>query len=135
MVAHAASPCAADTVNNVDIFNATSGAWSTAALSVARYCLAAASLPNHGVVIFAGGYGTCLRVIIFMNRTQSVLSSRAARTATPVSVDIFNVASGAWSTAALSVARGDLTGTSLPNIGVAIFAGGYGTFCCIFPSY
>jgi hypothetical protein len=59
MVAHAASPCAADTVNNVDIFNATSGAWSTAALSVARYDLAAASLPNHGVAIFAGGSSTC----------------------------------------------------------------------------
>ena len=43
-------------------------------------------------------------------------------------VDIFNVTSGAWSTAALSVARRDLAATSLPNVGVAIFAGGYSTF-------
>jgi hypothetical protein len=32
---------------------------------------------------------------------------------------------GTWSTAALSVARGGLAATSLPNLGVAIFAGGY----------
>jgi hypothetical protein len=35
------------------------GTWSTAALSVARYYLAATSLPNVGVAIFAGGGGTC----------------------------------------------------------------------------
>ncbi len=53
-------PCAAVSVafNTVDIFNVASGAWSTAALSVARYWLAATSLPNHGVAIFAGGYST-----------------------------------------------------------------------------
>jgi hypothetical protein len=39
----------------VDIFNATSGYWSTAVLSVARSLLAATSLPNHGIAIFAGG--------------------------------------------------------------------------------
>ena len=49
-------------------------------------------------------------------------------------VDIFNVASGAWSTAALSEARGNLAATSLPNLGVAIFAGGQSTCCqcCLF---
>ena len=54
-------PCAAgsDLFNSVDIYNVTSGAWSTAALSVARCCLAATSLPNHGVAIFAGGGGMC----------------------------------------------------------------------------
>ncbi len=41
--------------NTVDIFNATSGTWSTAALSVVRDALAATSLPNHGLAIFAGG--------------------------------------------------------------------------------
>ena len=41
--------------NTVDIFNATSGVWTTAALSVARYNLAATSLPNDGLAIFAGG--------------------------------------------------------------------------------
>ena len=35
------------------------GTWSTAALSVARQWLAATSLPNLGVAIFAGGYSTC----------------------------------------------------------------------------
>jgi hypothetical protein len=36
---------------------------------------------------------------------------------------------GTWSTAALSVARQGLAATSLPNVGVAIFAGGYSTCC------
>jgi hypothetical protein len=49
--------------NVVDIFNATSGTWSTAALSVARYDLAATSLPNVGVAIFAGGYSASLYVV------------------------------------------------------------------------
>ena len=48
--------------NSVDIFNVTSGAWSTAALSQARFNLAATSLPDAGVAIFAGGNGTCCNV-------------------------------------------------------------------------
>jgi hypothetical protein len=44
-------------VNTVDIFNARSGVWTTAALSVARYIVAATSLPNDGLAIFAGGQG------------------------------------------------------------------------------
>ena len=40
----------------VDIFDATSGRWTTAALSVARVGLAATSLPNQGLAIFAGGH-------------------------------------------------------------------------------
>ena len=51
-------PCAAgnnDFSNVVDIFNVRAGTWSTAALSQARDCLAATSLPNAGVAIFAGG--------------------------------------------------------------------------------
>ena len=53
-------PCLAGSgeSNAVDIFNVASGAWSTAALSVARRSLAATSLPNLGLVIFAGGSGT-----------------------------------------------------------------------------
>jgi len=42
--------------NAVDIFNASSGRWSTAVLSAARMYLAATSLPNQGLAIFAGGY-------------------------------------------------------------------------------
>ncbi len=41
----------------MDIFNANTGLWSTAALSVARERLAATSLPNQGLAIFAGGEG------------------------------------------------------------------------------
>ncbi len=58
-------PCAAGlsgSSNVVDIFNVTSGAWGTAALRVARYNLAATSLPNVGVAIFAGGIGACCDV-------------------------------------------------------------------------
>jgi hypothetical protein len=39
-------------------------------------------------------------------------------------VDIFNAISGLWSAASLSEGRSDLTATSLPNQGLAIFAGG-----------
>ncbi len=38
----------------VDVYNGTTGAWSTAQLSVARYYLAAASVGN--LALFAGGY-------------------------------------------------------------------------------
>ncbi len=86
----------------MDIFDANSGRWSTAALSVARHYLAATSLPNQGLAIFAGG------------------ASNA--------VDIFDASSGRWSTAALSVARGYLAATSLPNQGLAIVAGGTAGF-------
>jgi hypothetical protein len=41
----------------VDIFNAITGNWSTAVLSEARMSLAATSLPNQGLAIFAGGAG------------------------------------------------------------------------------
>ena len=43
--------------NVVDIFNVRSGAWTTAALSASRYNLAATSLPNDGLAMFAGGLG------------------------------------------------------------------------------
>ncbi len=39
----------------VDIFNAITGNWTTANLSEARWQLAATSLPNQGLAIFAGG--------------------------------------------------------------------------------
>ncbi len=44
-------------------------------------------------------------------------------------VDIFNVRAGTWSTAALSQARSSLAATSMPDAGVAIFAGGFCTSC------
>jgi hypothetical protein len=50
--------CAEGNVNSdaVDIFDATSGRWTTAALSVARSLFTATSLPEQGLAIFAGGY-------------------------------------------------------------------------------
>jgi hypothetical protein len=44
-------------------------------------------------------------------------------------VDIFDAITGNWSTAVLSEARGLLAATSLPNQGLAIFAGGLGLLC------
>ncbi len=57
-------PCAGgDTI--VDIFNVRAGTWSTAALSQARDGLAATSLPDAGVAIFAGGTSTCCDVFVW----------------------------------------------------------------------
>ncbi len=44
--------------NSVDVYNGTTGAWSTAQLSVAHGYLAAASVGN--VALFAGGYNSAL---------------------------------------------------------------------------
>ncbi len=44
-------------------------------------------------------------------------------------VDIFNAITGNWSTAVLSEGRQELVATSLPNHGLAIFAGGVCTSC------
>ena len=51
--------------NAVDIFDATSGRWTTYALSVARYLLAATSLPNQGLAIFGGGQTSGAYFILF----------------------------------------------------------------------
>ncbi len=50
----------------MDIFDATSGRWTTAALSVARSALAATSLLNQGLAIFAGGRTGGTYVILFV---------------------------------------------------------------------
>ena len=42
-------------------------------------------------------------------------------------VDLYNNATGAWSTAQLSVARANLAATSVGN--VALFAGGFSVLC------
>ncbi len=56
-------PCTADSGNVVDIFNVTAGTWSTAVLSQPRSILAATSLPDAGVAIFAGGYCTSCDIL------------------------------------------------------------------------
>jgi hypothetical protein len=133
--------------NAVDILNLTSGVWSTAVLSVARGQFSATSLPNAGLAIFAGGYSTCVDAMlfstIFVCCVVVILDSDLewARVALQIAfavlmpcavsgnsfsnaVDMFNATSGAWSTAALSAARVNLAATSLPNVGLAIIAGG-----------
>jgi len=58
---------AGDSLNSdaVDIYNVTSGDWSTAKLSEARRYIAATSLPNQGLAIFAGGASACRYMLIF----------------------------------------------------------------------
>jgi hypothetical protein len=51
--------------NAVDIFDATSGRWTTAALSVVTIYLAATSLPEQGLAIFAGGGQSGTEVVLF----------------------------------------------------------------------
>jgi hypothetical protein len=70
------TPCAAGVdvcFNVVDIFHVTAGTWSTAALSVARFGLAATSLPSAGLAFFAGGeLGTCLLCLFELMRDAMV---------------------------------------------------------------
>ena len=50
------NPAALSSVyDTVDIYNVSSGEWATSALSIARKQLAAASLPDLGLLFFAGG--------------------------------------------------------------------------------
>ncbi len=86
------------------------GTWSTAQLSVARSHLAATSVGN--LAIFAGG-------LVYYYPTGSVSPSSTESDV----VDLYNSATGTWSTARLSVARYNLAATSVGNL--AFFAGGY----------
>jgi hypothetical protein len=86
----------------VDVWNSTSGAWSTATLSVARSDLAAAAA--YPIIAFAGG----------VNATGI----------SPI-IDLFNCQTGAWSVAALSVARKALAGIgTVTGTAHVLFAGG-----------
>ena len=49
----------------MDIFDATSGRWTTAALSVATDGHAATSLPNQGLAIFGGGWNGTYVILFF----------------------------------------------------------------------
>jgi hypothetical protein len=50
--------------NEINIFNADGTSWSTAMLSTARARVAATSLPNFGLAMFAGGTGLLLHFIL-----------------------------------------------------------------------
>lgn len=51
-----------DPLRSLDIFNVSSGVWTVANLSEARFLLSAVSLPRDGVAIFAGGRSAFLAV-------------------------------------------------------------------------
>jgi hypothetical protein len=129
--------------NAVDVYNGATGAWSTAQLSVARIGLAATSVGN--VAIFAGGqtplFGNvlleivgglgamrvrgvcvCCMLVGCVCAPSACRLMRSTAGSRSNAVDLYNSATGAWSTAQLSVARSGLTATSVGN--VAIFAGG-----------
>ncbi len=77
MVSPRLMTCAGGVVylNTVDIFNATAGTWSTAALSTARGYLAATSLPSAGLAFFAGNAGnagTCFLCLFELMRDAMV---------------------------------------------------------------
>ena len=90
--------------NVVDIYNTTSGIWSTTNMSQARTFLAATSAGNQ--VFFAGGCAPGPNVITNV-------------------VDIYSTSAGTWSTASLSQARYGLSATSAGN--QVFFAGGFTT--------
>jgi hypothetical protein len=124
----------------VDLYNSVTGAWSTAKLSMARYHLAAASVGN--VALIAGGRITSAiyHVVDIYNHTSSrqfpattsALSTTSAPSTSSTSIASApsitsapsTTCSNVWSTAALSRARGWIAATSLPNQGLAMFAGG-----------
>ncbi len=86
----------------VDIYNNSTGTWSTANLSEARHQLAAASVGTKA--FFAGGFS-------YENGYTSA-------------VDIYDNATGMWTTASLSSPRASLTATSVGT--KVFFAGGIG---------
>lgn len=131
----------------VDIFDGSSGQWTKASLSQARWGLAAAAVESAGLALFAGGWADPAAVSVVdiyhadtNTWTQAALTqARTQLTATSVStfvlfaggwtggsysktVDIFNTATSAWSTAQLSVARCCSGATSVGPL--AIFGGG-----------
>ncbi len=84
----------------VDIYDASTGAWSTATLSQARDSIAATTVGTN--VIFAGGSTG--------NSESNV-------------VDIYDASTGAWSTATLSQARDGIAATTVGT--KAVFAAGF----------
>ena len=125
----------------VDIYDDSTGLWTTAKLSLPRYDLAATTVGSKA--FFFGGFPVGNVVDIYddstghwTTKTWSV--SRSALTATSVGskalfaggiagtysdmVDIYDDSTGTWTTATLSAGRAGLTATTVGS--KAIFAGG-----------
>jgi hypothetical protein len=111
-----------DTYATVDIFDVNKKKWATAHLSVARYGLAATSLPSQGLALFGGGQGAMCANIHFLPLILN-LDPIADDSSYDV-VDIFDGKTMRWSTATLSVARYALAATA--SLSFALFCGGQG---------
>lgn len=90
--------------STVDIYDSSTGRWSTAKFSLNRTYFAATTVGN--LAMFAGG-----------------LEGPIGRLPSSAVVDIYNASSGRWNTATLSQARYGIAATSVGNL--AMFAGGY----------
>lgn len=133
----------------VDIYDVTTGQWTTAQLSVARRRLTATAAGSK--ILIGGGYdesGEPVRTVDIYDvntgqwTTAQLSAARDHFTAAgagniaifgggsdtdgnPVrTADIYNATTGTWTTANLSTARTDLTSAAFPN--KILFAGGYG---------
>jgi len=93
-------------VDDVDIYDASTDQWSTAHLARARAVSAVATVGN--LAMFAGGVVS----------TNTIIGQGAVS----ADVDIYDASTGHWSTATLSEARSNLVAES--SKGVAIFAAG-----------
>ncbi len=132
----------------VDIYNSSTGQWSTSKLSQARGGLAATTVGDEA--IFAGGgsgTGSPSDVVDIYNSstgqwsTSKLSQARSSLAAITVGdeaifaggwsgtgspsdvVDIYNSSTGQWSTSKLSQARGNLAATTFGD--EAVFAGGW----------
>ena len=99
----------------VDIYNASTGQWSTTSLSEARGYVAATTV--GGDAIFAGGETHMNDVVINGNYLPGTGSYAASDV-----VDIYNSNTNEWTTAGLPQAREGMSATSSGNL--AFFAGG-----------
>jgi len=110
-------------LNAVDIYNVNTNSWSTAKLSVARYDIAAASLPNQGLIYFAGGVNNSVvapfQFSLTLTQTQIILGTEFTDI-----IDIYNANTNSWSIDKLSEPKAGIMTAVLPNQGIIFFAGG-----------
>jgi hypothetical protein len=139
-------------VQVVDLYNSASGTWSTAQLSVARSDIGATSVGNVAIFAGGHtgnshfslmGCSRCFKFVICYKhfevyslvllavacvctaagcRVTNFTAGTSSSSGFTNAVDLYNSASGTWSTARLSVERNEIAATSVGN--VAIFAGG-----------